>query len=194
MLCVSTLAVPSLFGRFTHAANYSTLGPDQFSRVFALPAHREVPRSRQLIVERYEIINAPPQLIYDVLADADAWPTWDPVVTFAETEAHRPLEAGDVFSKEERGTEISAKVLEAQPGRLLRWRGVAPGRIIGVHSYRLVRLEPERTLVVAREEFSHWALRLFAWATDLGIGAQFETTLSALKATAERRARRSAPP
>lgn len=107
---VSTLAVPTLFGRFTHAAIYSTLGPEQLMRVFALPAHPDVPHSPALIVERFGVIGAPPEPIYDLLANAEQWPSWDPAITYAETEAHRPLQAGDSFSKEENGADLSAEI------------------------------------------------------------------------------------
>ena len=162
----------------------------QGSQVTAVPcdgsARVEVPASPDMTVERFTVIAAPPDVIYRVLVAVSDWPTWDPSVTVARPKAPRPLTAGDSFFKQESGFAIEARVLEAEPGRLLRWRGSPPGGgVVGVHSYRLVPIGGGRTLVVDREEFSRWYLRLFGWATDLHIGRQYQATLEALRTTVE---------
>ncbi|MDP1828505.1 MAG: SRPBCC family protein [Archangium sp.] len=187
VVVVSAVVVLAIVGRVGRATTWSSVGPEQAARVFPLPAHAEVPPSPDLVVERFIVITAPPGAIYELLAAVEQWPTWDPAITSARADAHRSLEVGDTFSKEESGTAITARVLEAEPGRLLRWRGLAPGGIVGIHSLRLVALDERRTLVVNREEYSAWFLRLVGGVTDLGIGAQFDRTLGALRVAAESR-------
>lgn len=174
------------------AGTHSTLGPAERAGAFALPAHADVPPAPDIVVERFAVIEAPPRRIYQLLADVERWPGWDPNVAATRAHAGRPLQAGDRFFQHTGGYRIEARVLDAEPGRWLRWRGQAAdgGGIVGVHSFRLVPLEGGRTLVINREEFSRWYLRLIGWATDVGVGKQFQRTMDAL---ARRAAAPSAP-
>jgi len=173
------------FSGFGRARTYSTLGFEQRRDVPALPAHPEVPKSPDLVIERYAVISAKPEKIFELLTHAQKWADWDHGITRVAVPARRPLMVGDVFTKVEMGIKVEAQVLEADRGALLRWRGRAPGRIIGVHSFQLVPLDSKRTLVVNREEFSNGVLCLFGFATDFGIGKRFERSLEGLKAAAE---------
>lgn len=165
------------------AATHSTLTDDQVAAAPDLP-ELAVPHRTDLVVERSVAVAAPPALVYDLLADVARWPDWDPAVTKTIAHAGRPLQAGDRFFQNPQGFEAEAVVLDAVPGKLLRWRGEGDG-IVGVHSYRLVPTAEGGTLVYDREEFSAWWLRLVGWATDAGVGDGFETTLAALARKAE---------
>ena len=173
------------FSGFGRARTYSTLGFEQRRDVPALSAHPEVPKSPDLVIERYAVISAKPEKLFELLTHAQKWADWDHGITRVAIPARRPLMVGDVFTKVEMGIKVEAQVLEAEPGQLLRWRGRAPGRIVGVHSFQLVPLDSKRTLVVNREEFSNGVLRLFGFATDFGLGKRFERSLEGLKAAAE---------
>ena len=173
------------FSGFGRARTYSTLGVEQRRDVPALSAHPEVPKSPDLVIERYAVISAKPEKLFELLTHAQKWADWDHGITRVAIPARRPLMVGDVFTKVEMGIKVEAQVLEAKPGQLLRWRGRAPGRIVGVHSFQLVPLDSKRTLVVNREEFSNGVLRLFGFATDFGLGKRFERSLEGLKAAAE---------
>jgi hypothetical protein len=169
------------------AATHSTLGETEKARVFPLPAHAQAPATPDIVVERYAVIDATPRQIYDVLTDVARWPAWDPNVAATRAHAGRALQPGDRFVQHTAGYRIEARVLDAEPGRWLRWRG--EDGIVGVHSFRLIPLGDGRTLVINREEFSRWYLRLIGWATDVGVGKQFDRTLEALG----RRARVTSP-
>lgn len=138
-----------------------------------------------LIVERHAVIDETRERLYDVLAAVESWPAWDPAIT--RIEAHGSMHEGNAFAMREGGLLVRARVLEAERPRLIRWRGVAPGGVVEVHSFRMVALDAHHTLVVERAEFKKWFLRLFAWATDFGIGQQLDRTLEALRKTAESR-------
>lgn len=164
---------------------YSSLGPKQLRQVSPLPEHREVPKRPNLVVERHAVINETCERIYDVLAAVESWPAWDP--TISRIEAHGSLHAGNVFAMREAKLLVRARVLDADRPRLIRWRGVGPGGVVEVHSFRMVPLDPHQTLVVERCEFTKWFLRLFAWATDFRFGQVFNRTLEALRKTSESR-------
>lgn len=165
----------------------------QAASVVPLPPRPEIPTSPDVVVERTIDIDAPPEHVFAILVDVDRWTRWDPAVKTVKAHAGRPLQVGDRFYQDPAGYECEALVLDVVPGRAVRWRGTAPdgGGSVGVHSYRLVPLENGGTRVINREEFSKWYLRLFGWASDFGIGDQFDRTLAALKQHAE--AARGAP-
>lgn len=173
------------FSGLGRARTYSTLGMEQRRDLSALPVHPEVPKNPDLVIERYAVIAAKPERIYELLTNAQRWADWDHGITRVAVPARRPLMVGDVFTKVEMGIRVEAQVIEAEHGQLLRWRGKAPMKVVGVHSYQLVPIDSNHTLVVNREEFSNGALRLFGWATDFGLGKRFERTLEGLKAAAE---------
>ena len=155
--------------------------------IVPLPARPEIPASPDIVVERTIDIDAPPEHVFTILTDVERWTDWDPVVKTVKAHAGRSLQVGDRFFQDPAGYECEALVLDVVPGRAVRWRGTAPdgGGIVGVHSYRLVPLEGGGTRVINREEFSKWYLRLVGWASDFGVGGQFERTLAALKQHAE---------
>src|SRR5262245_43893671 len=123
------------------ARTYTTLGPAEIARAFPMPPRTEVPASPDVVVERFAIIAAPPGRIYSVLADVERWPQWDPSVTTTRAYAKRPLAEGDRFFQNPGGYATNARVLDAEAGRLLRWRGSNDSGIVGIHSFRLVSID-----------------------------------------------------
>lgn len=169
------------------ASTHSTL-PNAPASAPELPAHPDIEASPDIVVERSIEIASPPAEVFAILVDAARWTEWDPNVKTVRAYAGRPLAVGDRFYQDPAGYACEARVLDVVSDRLVRWRGEAPegGGIVGVHSYRLVPLANGGTVVIDREEFSKWYLRLVGWATDFGIGDQFDATLRALKRRAER--------
>ncbi len=161
------------------ATTHSTL-PEERSPLLALPAHAERPEDPDLVVERHAVVEGEPEELYAALADVASWPAWMPNMTRTVAHAGRPLHAGDGFYQEPVGYRVEAKVLDAVPGRLLRWRGEADG-IVGVHSVQFFGLGEGKSLVINREEFHSGWLRLVGWATDAGIGDAFSATNEALE-------------
>jgi hypothetical protein len=166
------------------AVTRSTLTQEERAALPALPPNPEGLDSPDSVIERSLVIAAPAARVYEILADVALWPEWEPNIPVTRAYQGRPLTAGDTFHQEPNGFAIEAEVLDAVPGRLLRWRGEGGG-LVAVHSFRLVPLGPARTLVVNHEEFHGWFLPLVTWATDLGIGDGLETTLASLRLRAE---------
>lgn len=169
------------------ASTYSSL-PNVVAAAPELPPRPEVATSPDVVVERSIEIASPPAEVFAILVDAARWTEWDPNVKTVRAYAGRPLAVGDHFYQDPAGYACEARVLDVVSDRVIRWRGQAPdgGGIVGVHSYRLVPLANGGTVVINREEFSKWYLRLVGWATDFGIGDQFDATLRALKRRAEK--------
>lgn len=102
-------------------------------------------------------IGSPPEKTWDVLAALDEWPAWHPTITeFAgtATAGHRlrfrarSAEGGGAVT-------LKPTVLDAEPGRLLRWRGhfLVPGLFDATHEF-VLEPTPRGTRVTQRERFT----------------------------------------
>lgn len=169
------------------AVTHTTVPAAMHAAALRLPERPEVSKSPDVVVERTIDIDAPPAQVMAILRDVDSWTQWDKNVTEARSHAHRPLQQGDAFFQNPGGYPTEARVLDLTDARALRWKGQQPGGggVTGVHSFQTIALPGQRTRVINREEFSRWYLRLLCWATDLGIGKQFQKTLESLKQRAE---------
>ena len=101
-------------------------------------------------------IDASPEQVWNVLADRDAYPEWNPFIISSTGE----LTAGGTITNVLRDTEgketsFSPELLVVEPNRELRWIGkVPPGFIFdGEHSFRLEELPNGRTRLIHEETF-----------------------------------------
>jgi len=186
LLVIATTLAPLTAGCATTHSN-APPGVSAAGDSVPLPMRAEVTGSPDVVVERSVDIAAPPERVFAILLDVSAWTRWDPSVTTTRAYAGRPLEVGDRFFQDPGGYAGDARVLDVVPSRALRWKGGNPdgSGVTGVHTFRLIGLANGGTRVIDREEFSKWYLRLIGWATDLGVGSQFERTLAGLKRFAE---------
>jgi len=85
-------------------------------------------------------IDAPPELVWEVLSDLDAYPQWNPFITSAtgtlEVGGRLTLTMQPVGA---RRVTMRPTVLEATPGRRLRWLGrvVVPGLFDAEHRFTI---------------------------------------------------------
>jgi hypothetical protein len=95
---------------------------------------------------------------------------------------------------EGRGATIRPTVLEAEPGRRLRWLGrfLIPGLFDGEHTFTLDRLDDGRVRLVHEEHFKGALVPLLSRSLDRGTRAGFEQMNRALKQRAEGAARHAA--
>jgi len=103
-------------------------------------------------------IDAPPELVWDVLTDVDAYDRWNPMIR----DLRGALQPGSTIRFALRLTRtikapISAEVVAAKPGRSLRWVGPAPKwsrRIAsGEHYFELAELAGGKTRFEHGESF-----------------------------------------
>jgi hypothetical protein len=141
-------------------------------------------------------IQAAPERVWEVLTDFDAYETWNPFIIQATGQAApgsrlrlRMQPAG------RRPMTFRPEVLEAEPGRRLRWLGrlLVPGLFDGEHRFTIEPVGPGRVRLAQHEEFRGLLapplLRRIAKPTQAG----FEQMNRALKAQAEQPSRNQVP-
>lgn len=132
-------------------------------------------------------INAPPERVWEMLTDFDAYPEWNPFIQRiagdlrerAQLEVHIAPPGG-------RGMTFRPTVTRAEPGRELRWLGrlLLPRLFDGEHTLRIELLDGNRSRFVQEERFRGLLVPVFAGAlekTEKG----FDQMNAALKARAE---------
>lgn len=129
-------------------------------------------------------IAASPEVVWDVISDIEAWPSWNPDVKTARLEG--PLAVGSLFRWKAGGASLTSTLRVVDPPRELSWSG----RTRGIRAIHIFRFEPSDVGTLARSEES-WdglvptLLRGYSRRTlDRGI----RSVLRLLKDEAERRA------
>jgi hypothetical protein len=132
-------------------------------------------------------IDASPEAVWAVLSDLPSYPSWNPFIR----EASGQLAAGerlDLTMQPEGGRAMRFRptVLEAEPGRELRWRGrlMAPGVFDGEHRFAI---EPTAggSRLVQEERFTGILVPLLAKGLRKRTLPAFEQMNEAVKERAE---------
>jgi hypothetical protein len=131
-------------------------------------------------------IDAPPEAVWAVLADAARYPDWDSGVERVEGE----LTLGatiKVFSQVSPGRAFPVRVAELEPNRRMVWRGGMPlGLFTGVRTFSLTPAGEARTAFAMREEFTGPLLPLI-WRSMPDLQPSFDQFAAGLRAQAESR-------
>jgi hypothetical protein len=134
-------------------------------------------------------IQASPDRVWEVLTDFAAYPDWNPFITQARGTAR----VGERLTNRMqpvggRGVTFRPTVLQADPGRRLRWLGrlVAPGIFDGEHTFTIERLGDGGVRLVQEERFRGLLVPLMARSLDRRTLPGFELMNRALKRRAER--------
>jgi uncharacterized protein YndB with AHSA1/START domain len=129
-------------------------------------------------------IAASPEVVWDVISNIEAWPSWNPDVKTATLDG--PLAVGSVFRWRAGSASLTSTLRVVDTPRELSWSG----RAMGIRAIHTFRFEPSDGGTLARSEES-WAglvptlLRGYSRRTlDRGI----RNVLRLLKDEAERRA------
>jgi hypothetical protein len=129
-------------------------------------------------------IDAPPERVWPILADAASYPDWDSGVKAVEGRA-APGEKLKVTSQANPGRAFPVEVTAFEPGRGMTWTGGLPlGLFKGVRTFAL---EPAGggTRFTLREAYSGPLLPLI-WRTMPDLQPSFDQFARGLKARAER--------
>jgi hypothetical protein len=131
------------------------------------------------------LIQADPERIWPILADAPSWPDWDSGVQRIEGRV-APGERIKVVSEVNPGRAFPVKVTEFEPGRRMAWTGGMPlGLFKGVRTFEL-RPEPGgATRFTMHERFSG-PLRPLIGRSIPDLGPSFDQFARGLKERAER--------
>jgi hypothetical protein len=142
--------------------------------------------SRQL---RAEVeVEASPERVWEVLTDFAAYRQWNPFIVEGAGQAV-PGSRLELRMRlpGRRPMALRPEVLEAEPGRRLRWLGrlLVPGLFDGEHSFTLEPAGPGRVRVVQREQFRGLAARPILAMIGKPTLAGFQQLHQALKARVE---------
>jgi hypothetical protein len=134
-------------------------------------------------------IDATPERVWDVLTDFSAYPEWNPFIVRADgtaTEGERLTNRMQPVGG--RAITFRPTVLEADPGRRLRWLGrmLAPGVFDGDHTFTIEPVGDRRVRLTQSERFTGVLVPLMAGSLDRRTLPGFEKMNAALKARAER--------
>jgi hypothetical protein len=133
-------------------------------------------------------IDAHGERVWNVLTDFAAYAQWNPFITQAKGAA-APGERLTLRMQPESGRAMTFRptVLEAVPGKRLRWLGrfLLPGLFDGEHSFTLEPLEGGRIRLIQAERFRGILVPLLARSLDRGTLPAFEQMNRALKRRAE---------
>jgi hypothetical protein len=130
-------------------------------------------------------IAASPAALWDLMADIEGWPKWNPDVR--EVSVQGDVAEGTVFRwKAGPGTITSILRLVDRP-RALGWTG----RTFGINAIHVWRFEPRGPATIAsmEESFEGLTARLFRRRLQKQLDTTTRTGLENLKAAAEQRAR-----
>ena len=129
-----------------------------------------------------EIVSTP-EALWDLMADLEAWPRWNPDVT--EIEVEGPLHEGTVFRWKGGGTRIVSTLRVVDRPHELAWTGRTFG-IRAIHSWRF-KPGPLGAIASMEESFAGGPTRLMRSRLQTQLDAATEQGLRALKDEAERR-------
>ena len=134
--------------------------------------------------EASSLIEASPDTIWPILADASGYSRWDSGVERVEGTI-APGEKIKVYSEANPGRAFAVRVTEYAPGERMTWRGGMPlGLFKGVRTFTLSPQGGGTTRFAMREEFSGPRLPLIARSMP-DLGPSFEQFVAGLKQRAE---------
>jgi hypothetical protein len=127
-------------------------------------------------------VSASPEALWDVLADVEKWPTWNPDVDSVTLSG--PVAKGTSFRWKAGPTRLVSTLQLVDRPRALGWTG----RTMGVRAIHLWRFEPRPGGAVAsmQESFDGAVAKLFRNRLQRQLDETTAKGLQALKAAAER--------
>jgi uncharacterized protein YndB with AHSA1/START domain len=129
-------------------------------------------------------VAASPEIVWAVLADIDAWPSWNPEVKRASLQG--PLAPGVQFRWKAGPGTITSTLESVEPPKVIAWTG----KTVGIKAIHVYRLEPrgETTIVKSDESWDGLVVRLFRGPMTKTLQKSTESGLRYLKTEAELRA------
>ncbi|CAN5484478.1 hypothetical protein BH20ACT23_BH20ACT23_16810 [soil metagenome] len=132
-------------------------------------------------------IQAEPELVWEVLADIDNWPSWNPDVK--EANLMGGLRESSVFRWKAGPGTITSTLVKVDPPREIGWRG----KTMGINAVHVYKLEPhtQGTWVHTEESFDGLMVRLLKGSMRKTLQKGIDGGLASLKKEAERRSSRA---
>jgi uncharacterized protein YndB with AHSA1/START domain len=143
----------------------------------------EIPRDAPVIASTEGEIAAPPEVVWDVLADFESWPKWNPDVNSIELEG--PVAVGSVFRWKTGPSRITSTLEAVERPSELGWTG----KTFGAKAVHVWSFEPrgDGTIVRTTESFEGMLPRLMRKRMQKVLDEALESGLSHLGTEATRR-------
>jgi uncharacterized protein YndB with AHSA1/START domain len=131
------------------------------------------------VTRQERVVDAPPEVVFALLADVRSWPRWQPAVSTAELEGAGELAVGTSFRWRSGGTTIVSTVQELAAPSTIGWTG----RALGTRAVHVWALEPVDggTRVRTEESMSGWLPRILAPVVRRMLDRGVAATLDALE-------------
>lgn len=143
----------------------------------------DIDRDAPAIADGEIRIEAPPEIVWEVLADLAAWPTWNHDVRSVTLEG--PVEAGTVFRWKSGGASLVSTLQAVDAPHEIAWTGVTM-RIRAVHVFRLSPADGG-TSVRSEESWRGVIPSVLKGYSRRTLQKGIDAILGSLKAEAERR-------
>jgi uncharacterized protein YndB with AHSA1/START domain len=127
-------------------------------------------------------IQAKPEKVWDILADAEGWLKWQGT-DFVKLGTPGPLKKGSVFEANLGGMRWDLTVIEANKPRSIAWGAKRPG-LKAVHSWEFEEREG-KTVATTKETMTGWLLPLLYFVARRGVSKVDSKWLADLKVRAE---------
>ena len=130
-----------------------------------------------------KLVNAPAQVVWEVVSRIEEWPTWNPDVQKAALDG--ALAAGTGFRWQAGRAKITSRLEEVTAPSVIGWSGKLPG----IAARHVWRIEPrgDQTLVSTQESWHGIVPRIFRARSRKMLQAAVDSGLQAIKDEAERR-------
>jgi uncharacterized protein YndB with AHSA1/START domain len=127
-------------------------------------------------------IAATPETVWKIMADIEAWPSWNPDVKKACLNGE--LEEGTQFQWKTGVGKITSLLQKVEPPHLLAWTG----RIMGINAIHVWRIEGEddKTVVVTEESWEGALSRVMSGRMQKMLEESINSGLEYLRKEAER--------
>jgi hypothetical protein len=147
------------------------------------PAENGINRQAPVVGTRAIEVAAATEVVWDVLAGIDEWPSWNPDVKSAALDGE--LAEGSVFRWKAGPGTITSTIERVQPPRRIAWTG----RTFGIEAMHVYALEPRggKTHVTTEESYDGFVARRFRGQLQKRLDHALEDGLRHLKSEAERR-------
>ena len=150
----------------------------------------EINRDAPVRSRREVQVDAPPTVVWDVLADVDAWPRWNDTVKTATLGG--PVARGTKFRWKAGPTTITSTLEEVERPERLGWTG----RALGLSAVHMWRLQPRDggTHVTTEESMQGGLARLLRPLIQKNVDESLLAWVGKLKAEAESRSTKESAP
>lgn len=129
------------------------------------------------------VIPAPPEAVWKVLVDTDAWPTWNPLLTSMDGALAVGSKVSLVIDLDGKRSTLKPMILNVDEQSYLRWKGSLPipGLFSGEHAFELTATGDQSTILKHYEHFKGLLVPIVWPSMENKLRAGFESMNMALR-------------